>query len=236
VERRIDFSPLDAPIRAAESAARRRSLLAGRSIFAELTVTRGMLLLGMVLLVWPLVLVSAGVVAWSTITWVARNGPTADWVLGTPVLALAVLTALAATVFATRLLIIPPAWGRWVRMQRFAEVNGMTFLRRAGGGGVATAGFDGGVLGDVFTDPATGIVLGNAGAGVGAQAFILIGPGAAELAPIDAQLFTGFTVREQPEGRLATRYRTVQMRDSVTVRRMYATADAVMRGQLADIA
>jgi hypothetical protein len=164
------------------------------------------------------------------------NGATADWGFGTPILILIALVAIAAVVLVTRLLLIPPAWGRWVRMQRFAEVNGMTFLRRASEAGMPTAAFGAGALSDVFTDPITGVVLGNAGAGTGEQAFILIRPGGAALAPIDAQLLTGFTVREQPEGRLATNYRSVAMRDSVTVRRMFATADAVMRGEFADVA
>lgn len=236
MDRAYDFSPLDIPITSAEAAARRKVLLGGRSLLAELGLTRGLLLIGMVLLVWPLLLVSVGVVLTSTLSWLVWNGPTADWAFGTPILLLAVLVAIAAVVIGTRLLVIPPAWGRWVRMHRFAEANGMTFLRRATQNGTATAGIGAGMLSDVFTDPVSGVVLGNAGAGVGAQAFILIQPGGAELAPIDAQLLTGFTVRDQPEGRLATRYRPVAMRDSVTVRRMFATADAVMRGAFADVA
>jgi hypothetical protein len=236
VDRAYDFSPLDAPMTAAESAVRRRVLLAGRSPISELGLLRGLLLLGMVVIAWPALLMIVGVFAWSTIAWVVANGPTADWGFGTPILLLTTLVAVAAVVLVTRLLIIPPAWGRWVRMQRFAEQNGMTFLRRSSGVGAPAAGLGAALLSDVFTDPATGIVLGNAGAGTGAQAFILIGPGEARVAPIDAQLLTGFTVREQPEGRLATRYRSVPMRDSVTVRRMFATADAVQRGAFADVA
>ena len=235
MDRSYDFSPLDDGMTAAESVARRRAILGGRSVFAELGLTRGLLLLAMVVLVWPLLLASVGVVVMSTVNWLLWNGATADWGSGTPILILAILVAVAAVVLATRVLIIPPAWGRWVRMHRFAEVNGMTFVRRATGN-PTTAGIGGGALVDVFTDPVAGIVLGNAGAGTGAQAFILIQPDGAALAPIDAQLFTGFTVRELPEGRLATRYRPVRMRDSVTVRRMFATAAAVMRGEFADIA
>jgi hypothetical protein len=63
VERSYDFSPLDGPISAAESAARRKALLGGRSLIAELGLTRGMLLLGMVLVVWPMLLLSVGVVS-----------------------------------------------------------------------------------------------------------------------------------------------------------------------------
>lgn len=236
MERTYDFSPLDGPMTAAESAARRKALLGGRSLISELGLTRGMLLLGMVLFVWPMLLLSVGVVVTSTINWVIWNGATADWGFGTPILILIALVAIAAVVLVTRLLLIPPAWGRWVRMQRFAEVNGMTFLRRASEAGMPTAALGPAALTDVFTDPATGVVLGNAGAGTGAQAFILIRPGGAALAAIDAQLITGFTVREQPEGRLATNYRALPMRDSVTVRRIFATADAVMRGEFADIA
>ena len=236
MDRTYDFSPLDGPISAAESAARRKELLGGRSLIAELGLTRGALLLGMVLFVWPLLVLSVGTVITSTISWVIWNGATAEWGFGTPILILMALVAVAAVVLVTRLLLIPPAWGRWVRMQRFAEVNGMTFLRRANDAGGPASALDAAPLTDVFTDPVTGVVLGNAGAGTGAQAFILIRPGGAALAPIDAQLLTGFTVREQPEGRLATGYRPLPMRDSVTVRRMFATARAVMAGRSADIA
>jgi hypothetical protein len=112
VDRSYDFDPLDAPMSGAEAAARRRSLLAGRSVLSELSIVRGMLLLGMVLLVWPMLLLSVGTVTWSLINWVAWNGPTADWGFGAPIVLLAELVAIAAVVIATRLLIIPPAWGR----------------------------------------------------------------------------------------------------------------------------
>ena len=195
MERSYDFSPLDGPMSAAESAGRRKSLLGGRWLIAELGLTRGILMLGMVLVVWPMLLLSVGVVVTSTISWVIWNGATADWGFGTPILILIALVAIAAVVLLTRLLLIPPAWGRWVRMQRFAEANGMTFLRRASMAGMPTAALGPAALSDVFTDPVAGVVLGNAGAGTGAQAFILIQPARAALAPIDAQLITGFTVR-----------------------------------------
>jgi hypothetical protein len=236
VERTYDFSPLDGPMPAAESTARRKALLGGRSLIAELGLTRGALLLGLVLFVWPMLLLAVGTVITSTISWVVWNGATADWGFGTPILILVALVAIAAVVLVTRLLLIPPAWGRWVRMHRFAEVNGMTFLRRTSEAGMPTAPLGAAALSDVFTDPVAGVVLGNAGAGTGAQAFILIQPDGAALAPIDAQLLTGFTVREQAEGRLATNYRPLPMRDSVTVRRMFATAEAVQRGEVADVA
>jgi hypothetical protein len=228
VARTYDFSPLDDPIPPGESAPRRRAMLDGRSVFAELSLTRGLLLIGMVFLVWPTLALFGGTILVFLVSWVTSRGPTADWGFGAPLLLGAILVAVGLCVVLTRLLLIPPAWGRWVRMHRFAEVNGMTFLRRATGGGVATAGLGAGVLNDVFTDPVAGVVLGNAGAGVGAQAFILIQPDGSGLAPIDAQPLDGFTIREQPEGRLATRHRSVPMRDSVTVRRMFATADLVM--------
>jgi hypothetical protein len=230
VDRTYDFSPLDDPIPPGESAPRRRALLGGRSVFAELSLTRGLLLLGMAFLVWPTLALVGGTVLVFLVSWVTSNGPTADWGFGAPLLLGAILVAAGLCVVATRLLFIPPAWGRWVRMHRFAELNGMTFLRRVPGGGLA--GLPGqGLLTDVFTDPVAGVVLGNAGTGAGAQAFILIQPGETGLAPIDAQLLGGFSIREQPEGRLATRFRAVQMRDAVTIRRMFATADAVMEGE-----
>lgn len=228
MDRSYDFSPLDAPMPPGESVARRRAMLAGRSPWTELTLTRGLLLMGMVLLVWPTVLLFGGALVVFLVSWVVSNGPTADWGFGAPLLLGAILVAIGISVVLTRLLIVPPVWGRWVRMHRFAELNGMTFLRRATGDGAATAGLGAGMLNDVFTDPVAGVVLGNAGAGVGAQAFILVQPDGSGIAPIDAQPFDGFTIREQPEGRLATRFRPVRMRDSVTVRRMFATADLVM--------
>jgi hypothetical protein len=226
VDRSYDFSPLDDPIPPGESLSRRREMLGGGR-WGEMSMLRLGLLLMMLFIVWPGVLVVVGVLLFSVLSWVAWNGPTQDWGWGTPLLIGGIVVAVGLCVVLTRLILIPPTWGRWVRMHRFAEVNGMTFLRRVAGGGLA--GLPGQtVLSDVFTDPVAGVVLGNAGAGMGAQAFILIQPGETGLAPIDAQRFDGFSVREQPEGRLATRYRSVRMRDSVTVRRMFATADAVM--------
>lgn len=234
MDRTYDFSPLDGPMTAAESAARRRALLGGRSLLRELGLTRGMLLFGMAVFVWPVLLLSVLTVLGTTINWVIWNGPTADWGFGTPILLLGILVAVAAVVLATRLLLIPPAWRRWVRMHRFAEVNGMTFIRRATPTDLpdSPVGLPGAtLLEDVFTDPVAGIVLGNAGAGVGAQAFVLVRPDGTGLAPIDAEPFDGFTVNETPDGRVATRDRSVPMRDSVTVRRMFATADLVLEGE-----
>lgn len=43
MDRACDFTPLDAPISSAESAARRRMILGGRSLFADLSFVRTLL-------------------------------------------------------------------------------------------------------------------------------------------------------------------------------------------------
>ncbi|WP_395638698.1 hypothetical protein [Pseudolysinimonas sp.] len=237
MDRAYDFTPLDAPLSSTESAARRRAILAGRSLIADLSFVRTLLLVGVAIFAWPAVLIFSVVTVNFVIGWVARNGPTAEWGAGTPLLLGAVVVAVGLCVVVTRLLLIPPAWGRWVRMHRFAEVNGMTFIRRATQADlpdapiVAPQAPGATLLSDVFSDPVAGIVLGNVGAGPGSQAFILMQPDGTGMAAIDALPFGGFTVRETPDGRVATRYRSVRMRDSVTVRRMFATADLVLAGE-----
>lgn len=229
-----DFSLLDAPMSGPEAAARRREILGGRSILRDMSVLRGTLLAIMVLLGWPLIAVTVGVFVVSSLTWVFDRGPTADWGFGVPILLLVGLIEIAAGVVATRALFVPPVWRRWVRMHRFAEANGMSFIRRATqadlpGVEVEVAGVA--VLEEVFSDPVAGLVLGNSGAGVGAQAFILVHPGGETPVPVDADPLDGFTVRETRDGRLATRYRPVPMRRSATLRRMFATAEYVRAGE-----
>jgi hypothetical protein len=229
----LDFSPLDGPLVAGEGRARRRALRNGRAAVAEFSLVQwlGLVFVGFAWLVLvPTVVVLLGV----TLEWFLERGPTPDYQLGAPLFVGGSAIALIGLAILTRLLVLPPRWGRWVRMQRFAEANDLVFVRRATRddlpAGVANAEAGVGLLTDAFLDPATGIVAGNAGEGIGRQGFVLVPDGAPDddLAPGEAPL-RGFDLVATRDGRLGLRHRSVG-RSSAGIRALFATVDAVRRG------
>lgn len=235
----LDFSPLDGPLVAGEGRARRRALRNGRAAVAEFSLLQwlGLVFVGFA---W-LVLVPTVVVLLSvTLEWFLERGPTPDYQLGAPLFIGGSAIALIGLVVLTRLLVLPPRWGRWVRMQRFAEAHDLVFVRRATRddlpAGVANAEAGVGLLTDAFLDPASGMVVGNAGEGIGRQGFVLVPEGApddGDLAPGEEPL-RGFDLVATRDGRLGLRHRSVG-RSSASIRRLFATADAVRRGDQAAI-
>ncbi|MEO5535983.1 MAG: hypothetical protein ABIR17_12730 [Pseudolysinimonas sp.] len=129
-----DFSSFDEPMSRAESARRRREILQGRSIFSAMESEHQAALMLMVV-PWFLV----GVVVFSV--WSTALSSLTAYAAGyyrftgselvlTIVLAIVVtVVGVAGCVFLTRLCIIPPRWRDWVRIYRFAELNGMRFIR-----------------------------------------------------------------------------------------------------------
>lgn len=240
-----DFTPLDGPMPADEARARRRALRQGRSVLRELSLMRGLALMFMGF-VWLWVVPIVFVLGFSIVGWFVQNGPTPDFVVGAPLLVVGALAVVALCVVLTRWCVLPPRWGRWVRMHRFAEHNDLEFVRfsrpEPGVRGLAenTAGLD--LMSDAFVDPLAGVVLGNAGVGAGTQAFVLLtdapgGRGVSDDEPLAAgeQPLDGFTVSRTARGLLAVRFTRARMRDSDTIRRMFATADALRRGDHAAI-
>ncbi len=235
----LDFSPLDGPLEAGEGRARRRMLRGGRSAVSEFTLAQWLALV-FVGFAWLVVLPVIGVVMYAAVDWLGTRGATPDFQSGMPLLTGGSAIAILALVLLTRWAVLPPRWGRWVRMQRFAEANGLTFIRRATRGDLPTAvvAADGdvGLLTDAFVDPDSGIVAGNAGEGMGRQAFVLVpdaAPRDGALAPGEEPL-PGFDLVPTARGRLALRHRGVG-RSSESIRRLFATVDAVRRGDQAAI-
>jgi hypothetical protein len=240
-----DFRPLDGPMPAAEARARRAAILNGRSVFSAMDIEHwAFLLLTPVLwLVWLFFVI--GLVP-TVLLWWVNHGPSLDWYLGTALTIVVLLGGGLLCVLATRLCIIPPRWGRWVRMHRFAEVNGLTFIRMMHGvtlpPQIASSGFHAPRIFDAFSDPETGFMLGNwvqptnSGRGVANwRAFILV-PVALADGPVPqpeplSMPYDGFDVTVVDGIVYATKFPSVRMRRSETVRRMFATA-ASLRPEL----
>jgi hypothetical protein len=234
----LDFSLLDGPLVAGEGRTRRRALRGGRSPLAEFSLGQwlGLVFVGFA---WLVLVPTVVVLLTVTLEWFLERGPTPDYQLGAPLFIGGSAIALIGLAVLTRLLVLPPRWGRWVRMQRFAEANDLVFVRRATRddlpAGVANAEAGVGLLTDAFLDAATGIVVGNAGEGIGRQGFVLVPDGASDddLAPGEAPL-RGFDLVATRDGRLGLRHRSVG-RSSASIRSLFATADAVRRGDQAAI-
>lgn len=239
-----DFSPLDAPMSRAEARARRRRILDGRSLLSA-TESEHQALLMLLVLPWVAWLIVSAVLVNSLVTWVARNGPDGEWLLGLVLAPIAVALTGGLLALLTRLCLIPPRWGRWVRMDAFAEANGLTFVRvragvdlpreveSAGATAVAPRIFD------AFED-ASGLLVGNwvrptpGARGLATwRAVVRVPEASGELPAVDAEPIDGFDVVQTIDGmRWSTRFPSVRMRRSVTVRRMFATASAVAAGTL----
>ena len=235
---RVDFSSLDAPMPAAEARARRAAILDGRSPFTAMDIEHwALLLLTPVLwLVWLFFVIA---LVPSVLFWRFTHGPSLDWLLGVLLTIVVVLGGGAVCFFLTRLCIIPPRWGRWVRMHRFAEANGLTFIRMMPDvtlpAEVVASGVRAPRIFDSFSHPATGLMLGNwvrptiSGRGIANwRAFIAL-PVALARGPIpepepSSPPYDGFEVTVVDDIVYATKFPSVRMRRSATVRRMFATA------------
>lgn len=219
----LDFSPLDGPLDAGEARARRRALRDGRAAVSELTLDQwlGAVFVGFA---WLVLVPVIGIALYASVDWLLTRGATPDFIAGVPWLTGGSIVALIGLAVATRYVLIPHRWDRWVRMQRFADANGLQFLRRQ------TRDDGAGVLSDAFVHP-SGLVVGNSGEGLGRQGFVLVPSGVTgdgELAPGEEPL-TGFDLVPTRDGLLALRHRSVG-RSSSSIRRLFATADAVRRG------
>jgi hypothetical protein len=163
-----DFSALHRPMSSRETRERRRAILAGRSLWSALEVEHfaGIIVVGglNLLVVIPVAVVSV-LAAFSAAGAVQSAGDVAAIALLTVVVPIA---AAAIVYFSMRALLIPPRWRAWVRMHRFAEENGIEFVREEGGvrlpgtlvprrtGGIGPTRLYGG-----FRDAARGITLGD---------------------------------------------------------------------------
>ena len=235
---RVDFGPLDGPMPAAEARARRAAILNGRSPFSAMDIEHwALLLLTPVLwLVWLFFVIA---LVPTVLFWWVNNGPSLEWFLGVLLTIAVGLGGGALCFFLTRLCIIPPRWGRWVRMHRFAEANGLTFIRMMPGvtlpAEVVAPGFQAPRIFDSFSHPETGFMLGNwvrptiSGRGIANwRAFILL-PVSLASGPIPepeplSLPYEGFEVSVVDGIVYATKFPSVRMRRSETVRRMFATA------------
>jgi len=162
-----DFSGLHRPMSASEVRQRRRAILAGRSLWSvlELEHIAGLIAVGGLGLT---IVLPAGFVAGVSAITSARLARTPGEGLAVVLLAtLAPIAAVALVVFSMRALLIPPRWRAWVRMHRFAEENGIEFIREERGvkvtgrlvairGSIAPARLYG-----AFRDHARGITLGD---------------------------------------------------------------------------
>jgi hypothetical protein len=238
-----DFTPLDAPMSRAEARARRRAILEGRSVFSAMDIEHwALLLLTPVLwLVWLFFVIA---LVPTVLLWWVTNGPSLDWFLGVLLTIVVGLGGGALCFFLTRWCVIPPRWGRWVRMHRFAEANGLTFIRMMHGvtlpDGVVAPGFQAPRIFDSFSDPSTGFMLGNwvrptiSGRGIANwRAYILL-PVALATGPIPepeplSLPYDGFEVTVADGILYATKFPSARMRRSETIRRMFATAAALRR-------
>jgi hypothetical protein len=134
-----DFSGLHRPMSRQESRARRRSILAGKSLFSALEIEHwaGLIVVGGInlFMVIPVAVIVAigGILA---VPFVQNVGDVLALVLLVVVVPLA---AAAIVFFSMRALLIPPRWRAWVRMQRFAEENGLEFVREQIGADVPSA-------------------------------------------------------------------------------------------------
>lgn len=162
-----DFSGLRGPMTRAEARERRRRILAGRSLWSALEIEHwaGLFVVGGVALFLLLPAVVVLVIALVVSAPFAQTpGEQAGAVLvgvGAPAL------ATAATYFSIRALLIPPRWRAWVRMHRFAEQNGLEFVREEIGTDLPgtlrpqRTSFLPPRLYDAIRDPARGIVVGD---------------------------------------------------------------------------
>jgi hypothetical protein len=236
-----DFSPLDAPMSRSEAKARRVAILGGRSIFTAMDIEHwALLLLTPVLwLVWLFFVV--GIVP-TVLFWYVNHGPSLDWFLGVLLAVVVGLGGGALCFFLTRLTVVHPRWRRWVRMHRFAEVNGLAFIRQMEGvtlpADVVSPGVQAPRIFDAFSDPETGFMLGNwvrptiSGRGIANwRAFILL-PVALATGPVPvpeplSMPYDDFQVSVVDAIAYATKFPSVRMRRSETIRRMFATAAAI---------
>lgn len=147
----------------------------------------------------------------------------------------------------------PPRWRRWVRMHRFAEVNGLEFVRVeediALPGSLVRPGPMRPRIFDSFVDPRTGLRLGNwvrptaTGRGLADWRAYIVIPAhgveadddrarhlvrrAATLAGVDWGL--DFTAEVADGVLVAVRFPSVRMRRTATIRAMFALADGFAR-------
>lgn len=162
-----DFSGLHRPMSRSEARERRRAVLAGKSLWSALEIEHyaGVIVVGgihlFLLIPASVVLVIAAVLAADAVRSVSDA---VGWVL----IVVGVPLAVAAVVFfSMRLLLIPPRWRAWVRMHRFAEENGIAFVREELGVQVRGSlvpqrrSFLPPRLYDGFRDEARGIILGD---------------------------------------------------------------------------
>lgn len=162
-----DFSGLRRPMSRHEARERRRTLLAGKSLWTTLEVEHaaGVIVVGGINLFMVIPVAVASAVSAMFATDALRSG--AD-VVGWLLLVLGVPLAAAAIVyFSMRAVLIPPRWRAWVRMHRFAEENGIEFVREEEGfevrGSLAPQrrSFRPSRLYGAFRDEARGITLGD---------------------------------------------------------------------------
>jgi hypothetical protein len=162
-----DFSALHRPMSSRETRERRRAILAGRSLWSALEIEHfaGIIVVGGVNLLIVIPAAVVGMIAAVSSSDAIRSG--AD-VAGFLLLTVgAPLAAAAIVYFSMRALLIPPRWRAWVRMHRFAEENGIAFVREQIGAQVPgtlvprRASMSPPRLYGAFHDETRGIVLGD---------------------------------------------------------------------------
>ncbi|AYF98654.1 hypothetical protein [Protaetiibacter intestinalis] len=161
-----DFSGLTRPMARPEVRARRRAILAGKSYFSALEIEHaaGLLVVGgiclLMLIPTAVVLAVSGIAAAHLVSNAGEAVGLVAVVVGAP------LAAAAITYFSIRALVIPPRWRAWVRMHRFAEENGLEFVREESGvrypiAARTPASWGPPRLYGAFRDHARGITLGD---------------------------------------------------------------------------
>ncbi|MEO8528502.1 MAG: hypothetical protein ABI435_05445 [Pseudolysinimonas sp.] len=255
-----DFSSFDAPMSRAESAGRRRDILQGRSIFSAMAPEHQAALM---LMIVPWFLVGVLVFsAWGSVLSAVGASAAGYYRFTGNELALTIVLAIVVTVvgvgvcvFLTRLCIIPPRWRSWVRMHRFAELNGMQFIREQAGvdlppnmvkprSGPAR-------IFDTFVEDRIGLTVGNwvrrtrTGWGVLAdwRSFILVGTTCADVdyrdpmasgivasaeTALDDPRLSDFGIQVGAGQLVAVKvFPPVRMRSATTIRRMLEYAEAL---------
>lgn len=161
-----DFSGLHRPMSRREARDRRRSILAGGSLWRVLEVEHvaALIVVGGINLFF--VIPIAVLLAVSALAAAPAVQNAAD-VAGMILLLMAPLAAAAIVYFSMRSILIPPRWRAWVRMHRFAEENRLEFVREQEGVRIpgsltpTRSSFRPPRLYGGFRDPQRGIMLGD---------------------------------------------------------------------------
>lgn len=249
-----DFAPLTARMGPREVARRRREMLAGRSAFTAMDIEHWVLL---ILSAFPWFVSAFFVVAlWMMFASVPQSP--GEFVL---LLALAIgatVVGFGGSFLLSWWCVHPPRWRPWARMHRFAEANGLEFIRMREGvelpGSLVAPKPRTPRIFDSFRDPRTRLELGNwVRPSIGGRrladwrAYVVLDAPPRDTEPdegamrrlvrraaVHAGVDWGLDFRAEFAGSrlVAVRFPSVRMRRTGTIRAMFALADGFRRAML----